>query len=164
MATVGYMKISEVSDGAGTSKSIRGLAQSGHEDEITVFSFQANAIVPRDPNSGTALGTRKHLPAVFTKPLDKASPILWQNLVTGQAMDIELKFFRINTEDGTTEHYYTMKWSDAILVDGKTIIPDTTDSANDLRGHYEEFSFTYRKIEWTHEIASSSASDDYRER
>ena len=167
MATVGYMTIKGASQGdisseASTSDSIRGLWQSGHENECLVFQFEANAVVPRDPHSGSAISRRKHMPATFTKPLDKASPLLWQALATGESLELELKFERINTETGASEHYYTIKWEGALLVEGKTILPDVSDPANDPRGHIEEWSFAYRKVEWTHEVAGTSASDDYQ--
>ncbi|MFS8113876.1 Hcp family type VI secretion system effector [Rhizobium jaguaris] len=166
MANIGYITISGATQGAitkdaSTADSIGNTWQEGHEAESIVYSFRSNAIVPRDPNSGTAIGTRRHEPAMFVKPLDKASPMLWQALATGENLEIELKFWRTSTK-GTQEHYFTIKWTDAVLVEGKTILPDVNDSANDHRGNIEEWSFTYRKCDWTHEKAGTSASDDWR--
>lgn len=166
MASIAYMTIKgssqgQISQGTSTADSIGNIWQEGHEDEALVFAFQSDAIVPRDPNSGTAIGTRRHEPAVFVKPLDKASPMLWQALATGENLEMELKFWRTSTA-GQQEHYYTIKWTDAVLVEGKAILPDTADTGNDGRGHQEEWSFTYRKCDWTHEKAGTSASDDWR--
>jgi len=166
MASIGYIKIKgatqgEITSDASTAASIGNIWQEGHEGESLVFAFRSNAIVPRDPNSGTAIGTRRHEPATFVKPLDKASPMLWQALATGENLECELHFWRTSTA-GTQEHYFTIKWTDAVLVEGKTMIPDTNDTANDSRGHQEEWSFTYRKCDWTHEKAGTSASDDWR--
>ncbi|WP_117190057.1 Hcp family type VI secretion system effector [Rhizobium terrae] len=166
MASIAYITIKgttqgEISKDASTADSIGNIWQEGHEGESLVFAFESNAIVPRDPNSGTAIGTRRHEPARLVKPLDKASPMLWQALATGENLEIELKFWRTSTK-GTQEHYYTIKWEDAVLVGGKVILPDTADTANDSRGHCEDWSFTYRKCDWTHEIAGTSASDDWR--
>jgi type VI secretion system secreted protein Hcp len=166
MANIGYIKITgatqgEITKGASTADSIGNRWQEGHEDEALVLSFQSNAVVPRDPNSGTAIGTRRHEPAVFTKPLDKASPMLWQALATGENLEIELHFWRTATT-GAQEHYYTIKWTDAVLFEGKKILPDVHDTANENRGDSEEWAFTYRKCDWTHEKAGTSASDDWR--
>ncbi|MCJ8518570.1 type VI secretion system secreted protein Hcp [Pseudorhizobium tarimense] len=166
MANIAYIKITgktqgEITSEASTDKSIGNIWQEGHEGESIVYAFESNAIVPRDPNSGTAIGTRRHEPATFLKPLDKASPLLWQALATGENLDVELKFFRTAT-DGKQQHYYTIKWTDAVLVGGKVILPDTNDAANDSRGHQEQWSFTYRQCDWTHEVAGTSASDDWR--
>jgi type VI secretion system secreted protein Hcp len=153
MANIGYIAIKgatqgEITKDASTASSIGNIWQEGHEGESIVYAFQSNAIVPREPS-------------VFVKPLDKASPMLWQALATGENLEVELKFWRTSIS-GTQEHYYTIKWTDAVLVEGKAILPDTNDSANDSRGHQEEWSFTYRKCEWTHEKAGTSASDDWR--
>lgn len=166
MASMGYMTIkgatqSDISKGATTADSVGNIWQTGHEDECLVFAFQSDAIIPRDPASNAIVGTRQHQPTTFTKPLDKASPMLWQALTSGEALELELHFFRTATT-GTQEHYYTIKWTDAQLIEGKIILPDTNDSANESRGHLEEWSFTSRKVDWTHEKGGTSASDDYR--
>lgn len=166
MTSIGYITIKgatqgEITKDASTADSVGNVWQEGHEGESIVYAFQSNAIVPRDPNSGTAIGTRRHEPAVFVKPLDKASPLLWQALATGEALEIELHFWRTATT-GQQEHYYTIKWTDAVLVSGKTILPDTADKNNEGRNHQEEWSFSYRKADWTHEKAGTSSSDDWR--
>lgn len=167
MASIAYITITGSKQGpitkdANTADSIGNMWQQGHEDESQVYFFESNTIVPRDPNSGSPIGTRRHEPVRFVKPLDKASPMLWQALATGEVLtEIELKFWRTSTQ-GQQEHYYTIKWEDAVLVGGKTILPDFYDAANDSRGHCEEWSFAYRKCDWTHEKAGTSASDDWR--
>lgn len=166
MASIAYIKITgskqgDITKDASTADSIGNTWQTGHEDESIVYSFTKNAVVPRDPASGTAIGTRVHQPATIVKPLDKASPLLWQAPATGENLQMELHFFRTSVT-GQQEHYYTIKWEDAVLVDGKVVLPDVLDSDNDSRGHLEEWSFTYRKVEWTHEKAGTTASDDWR--
>ncbi len=166
MANVAYMSISGSTQGditadATTADSIGNNWQEGHESESLVYKFESNAIVPRDPNSGTAIGTRRHQPTTIIKPLDKASPLMWQALATGESLEITINFWRTSTA-GVQEHYYTIKYTDAVLVEGKTILPDVFDDANASRGDQEQWSFTYRKAEWTHEKAGTSASDDWR--
>jgi type VI secretion system secreted protein Hcp len=168
MSAIAYIKIKgatqgEITKGASTADSIGNIWQESHEDQSLVFAFSSDAIVPRDPNSGTAIGTRRHEPSTFKKPVDKSTPLLWQALATGENLEIELQFWRTATS-GKQEHYFTIKWTDAVLVEGKVILPDVHDSANDSRGDLEEFAFSYRKAEWTHEIAGTSASDDWRSR
>ena len=166
MATIGYMKIEgstqgDITGDATTADSVGNIWQEGHEGETLIFAFRSSAIVPTNPTTGAVQGQRMHQPTSFTKPVDKSSPLLWQALATGETLKIELKLFRTSTA-GQQEHYYTIKWEDAVLVEGATIIPDTADAANDGRGHLEEFKFGARKIEWTHEKAGTSASDDWR--
>ncbi len=166
MANIGYIKFTgatqgEISKDATTSASIGNSWREGHESESLVYAFDMNAIVPRDPNSGAVIGTRRHQPSSFLKPLDKSSPLLWQALSTGETLEVEMKFWRTSLA-GAQEHYFTIHYTDAVLVDGKIILPDINDDTNNSRGDQEKFSFTYRKVEWTHEKAGTSASDDWR--
>ncbi|WP_299473621.1 Hcp family type VI secretion system effector [uncultured Roseibium sp.] len=166
MSNIAYLKATGATQGditadATTGDSIGNLWQEGHEGQSLVYALEQNAVVPRDPQSGSIIATRRHLPTTFVKPIDKATPLFWQALATGEALEIEVEFWRTSTA-GVQEHYYTIKFIDAVLVEGKTILPDVNDEANASRGDIDQFSFTYRKCEWTHEVAGTSASDDYR--
>eukprot|EP00903_Cladosiphon_okamuranus_P001345 g1343.t1 len=166
MSNIAYMTIKGATQGdmtadATTADSIGNLWQQGHEGESLVYAFEQNAVVPRDPQSGSVIATRRHMPTTFMKPVDKATPLMWQALATGETLEIEVQFWRTSTA-GVQEHYYTIKFTDAVLVEGKTILPDVNDEANASRGDTDKWSFTYRKAEWTHEKAGTSASDDYR--
>lgn len=166
MSNVAYMTVKgktqqEISVGATTGASIGNIWQEGHENESLVFMFESNAIVPRDPNSGTAIGTRRHQPTVIVKPLDKSSPLLWQALASGESLEISVKFWRTST-DGMQEHYFTIDYTDAVLVEGKVLLADVLDESNSSKGDQEQWAFTYRKAEWTHEKAGTSAADDWR--
>lgn len=166
MATLGYIKISgavqgEITKGATTADSVGNTWQEGHEDYSLVYDFINHAVVPCDPNSGAAVSSRRHQPTVFEKPLDKASPMLWQALATGEFLEITIEFWRTSTA-GKQEHYFSVAFVDAVLVDGKTLLPDTNNTANDSRPHVDRWAFTARKVDWTHEVAGTSAADDWR--
>ena len=150
-----------ITQDAGADLSVGPIWQEGHEGESIVYHFQSDTEVPRDPNSGSAIGTRVHKPNVFIKPIDKASPMLWQALCSGENLTIELKFWRTSTK-GEQEHYFTIKWENAVLVGGKAVLPDTNDATNSSRGHLDEWAFTFLKCEWTHEKAGTAASDTWR--
>ena len=151
-----------MSQSANSADSIGNNWVSGQEDNVTVIRFDQNATVPRNPQSGQPAGQRIHQPATLVKPLDKASPMLWQALATGETLTITVNFYRTSTT-GQQEHYYTIKFTDCVLCDGKTMLPDVLDQDNASRAEEEAWSFTYRKADWTHEKAGTSASDDYRE-
>ncbi|MEP9377952.1 Hcp family type VI secretion system effector [Aquabacter sp. CN5-332] len=167
MPQMGYVTIEgekqgAMTKGATTADSIGNGWQSGHEDESLVLAFSGHVIIPRDPQSGQPSGTRVHQPAVITKYFDKASPMLWQALATGEVLKtVELSFWRTSTT-GAQEKYYTIKWEDAVLVDGKAHIPHVLKDENKALQHMEDWSFTYRKVTWTHDKASSTGSDDWR--
>ncbi len=60
------------------------------------------------------------------------------------------------------EHYFTITLEDAIIVDITSYMPNCQDPSQECFTHLEDVSFTYRKITKTHEIASTSESDDWR--
>ncbi|MBA4790887.1 MAG: Hcp family type VI secretion system effector [Pseudomonadota bacterium] len=167
MPTPAYVSITgekqgDITKGAFTADSVGNLWQEGHEDESIVQAFSSNVIIPRDPQSGQPSGSRVHQPATLLKYLDKASPLLWQALATGEVLTtVTLSFWRTSTK-GQQEKYFTIKWEDAVLVDGKAIIPNVLLTENAQLQHMEEWSFTYRKVTWTHEKAGTSGSDDWR--
>jgi len=166
MANIAYMKIEGATQGdmtadATTADSIGNLWQEGHEGQCLVYKFEQNAIVPRDPQSGSIIATRRHMPTTFVKPLDKATPLMWQALATGEALKIKVDFWRTSTA-GVQEHYFSIEFEDAVLVEGKTMQPDVNDEASATRGDLDQWSFTYRKAIWTHEVGGTNASDDYR--
>lgn len=166
MPVPAYIKISgqtqgNITQGAFTADSVGNVYQEGHEDECLVQAMDGTVKIPRDPQSGQPTGTRVHEPAGFTKTFDKASPLLWQALASGEVLQIEQRFYR-TAMTGQQEHYFTIKWTDAVLVDGKAYMPNCLDPACQQFQHMEDWKFTYRKIEWTHEKCGTSGSDDWR--
>ncbi|MDR3496369.1 MAG: Hcp family type VI secretion system effector [Ancalomicrobiaceae bacterium] len=166
MPTPAYLSIQgskqgNITSGATTSDSIGNIYQEGHADESLIEGFSAEVIIPRDPQSGQPSGQRVHQPSMVQKYFDKASPLMWQALCTGETMQMTLKFFRTSLT-GTQEHYFTIKWTDAVFVDGKGMLPDVLNPQNSQYGNMETWMFSYRKIEWTHEVAGTSGSDDWR--
>lgn len=166
MPTPAYISIEgqsqgNITEGAFTAYSVGNVYQEGHEDECLVQAFSGGAMIPRDPQSGQPTGPRVHQPASFTKQFDKASPLLWEALASGEVLQIELKFYR-TAMSGQQEHYFTIKWEDAVLVDGRSYLPNALDPANNNFTHMEDWAFTYRKVDWTHEVAGTSGSDDWR--
>lgn len=156
-------KQGNISGGANTSDSMGNKYQSDHSDEVTVIAFDHHLFIPRDPQSGQPVGRRVHGPLVIRKRFDKASPMLYQALCTGERLTtVEIKWYR-TTMEGTQEHYFTHKLEDALIVDIKGNMVLTTDVSQDYRDHEEEIWMTYRKIEWTHEVAGTSGSDDWRQ-
>lgn len=166
MPTPAYLTISgatqgEISKGANSADSMGNNWQEGHEDECLIQALLTNVAVPTDPQSGTPTGQRVHLPTSFTKQFDKASPLLWNALASGELLQMTLKFYRTNTA-GQQEHYFTIAWEDVILVSGRASIPNCLDPDNKNYSHMEDWQFSYRKVSWTQEKAGTSGSDDWR--
>lgn len=167
MPTPAYLSIEGVTQGpitqgAFTAESVGNIYQEGHEDEILVEAYDHVVTLPRDPQSGQPSGQRVHKPVVITKVFDKSSPLLYNALTAGEVLStVEIKWFRTSME-GKQEHYFTIKMTDALIVDIHSFMPNCQDPGQAHFTHLEQISFSYRAIEWTHEVAGTSGSDDWR--
>ena len=167
MPTPAYMTVEgtrqgNITQGASTEDSVGNIWQADHQDEVLVQAFKHNVTIPKDPQSGQPTGQRAHKPVTVTKIFDKSSPLLYAALCTGEVLSkVEIKWYRTSTA-GTQEHYYTITLEDAVCVDIEGYMPNCQDPANAAFTHLEDVSFSYRKIDWTHEVASTSGSDDWR--
>jgi len=151
-----------ITSGAFTQESIGNSWQEGHENESIIKGYSHNVTIPRDPLSGQPSGQRVHSPLTITKLLDKASPLLMAALVDGETLStVEIRKYRTNAL-GKLEWFYTVKLEDAIVID---INPDAPHAFGEFEkdvAPLEHVSFSYRKIVWTHEVAGTSAEDDWR--
>lgn len=167
MATPAYLTIEGqkqglISSGAFTMESVGNIYQEGHEDEILVQAFDHQVSIPTDVQSGTTSGPRRHGALTITKVFDKASPLIYQALCNGETLTTcEIKWYRTNY-DGHEEHYYTTKIVDAKIVNVKSYMHNCQDPSMASFTHLESVSFSYRKIEWTHEVSGTSGDDDWR--
>jgi type VI secretion system secreted protein Hcp len=94
--------------------------------------------------------------------MDKCSPLLYRALTSGERLPkVEMKFYRTSAQ-GTMEHYFTMTLEDAIITDITAYMPNCQDPGQAHFTHLEDVQFTYRKLTKTHEVASTSESDDWR--
>jgi len=167
MPTPAYVTIEGTSQGLitadnFTADSVGNIWQEGHENEAIVQAFQHEVIIPRDPQSGQPTGQRVHQPVVLTKIFDKSSPLLYNALCNGEVLSkVEIKWWR-TAMDGMQEHYFTHVLTDAVLVDIKAFMPNCQDPGQAHFTHLEELSMSYRRIEWTHEVAGTTGEDDWR--
>ncbi len=167
MPTPAYLEIEGATQGAITENtftedSVGNIYQEGHENEILVEAFDHTVTVPTDVQSGQPTGQRMHKPMKITKVFDKSSPLLYVALSTGERLTkCLLKFYRTSTS-GTQEHYFTIELVDAIVTNIQSYMPNCQDPSKSHFTHLEDVSFTYRQITWTHEVAGTSGSDDWR--
>jgi type VI secretion system secreted protein Hcp len=167
MPTPAYLSIAgstqgNITEGAFTEDSVGNIYQEGHENEILVEAFSHTVTVPTDPQSGQPTGQRVHQPLTITKVFDKSSPMLYKALTTGERLPTcELKWYR-TSKTGTQEHYFTIRLEDAIITNITGRMPNCQDPNQAHFTQLEDVSFSYRKITWTHEIASTSGEDDWR--
>ena len=136
-----------ISAGASSQDSI-GHNWQENEDVIRVYGLSHQL-------SQTA-GLREHKPFVFTKEIDKASPLLRYAMTRGERLnECELKLYRISpTAD--YEHFLTIILNDA-LVAGACFEP--RNRKNLRKPLREKITLRYRKIQFRHEISSTYVSD-----
>lgn len=109
-----------ITAGAFTADSVGNIYVQGHEDEMLVQEFLHNVTVPTDPQSGQPAGQRAHKPFIFTVALNKAVPLMYNALASGEMLPTtELHWWRTSVE-GKQEHYFTTRLTDSTIVDMKT--------------------------------------------
>ena len=103
-----------ITAGAFTSDSVGNIFVQGHEDEMLVQEFQHVVTVPTDPQSGQPAGQRVHKPFKFTVALNKAVPLMYNSLASGEMLPkVTLKWYRTSVE-GKQEHFFSTVLTDAI--------------------------------------------------
>ncbi|MBI6926739.1 Hcp family type VI secretion system effector [Pseudomonas putida] len=167
MPTPAYIKIEgqtqgNITAGAFTSDSVGNVFVEGHEDEILVQEIKHQVTVPTDPQSGQPAGQRVHKPFTFTSSLNKATPLMYQALSSGEMLTtVDVNWYRTSVE-GKQEHFFTTKLEDATIVEIKTVLPHAQDKDNADFTQLVEVSLAYRKISWIHVKVGTEGSDDWR--
>ena len=133
------------------------------EGASLIYQLEHEVTIPRNPQSGLPSGQRVHHPVRVIKRIDKASPKLYQALCQGERFkNVTFRWYRTKAGAGKQEHYFTTVLEDAILVNMKEWFPITVDKEKDTYSHFEDLSFTYRRILWTWEIDGIEAQDDWQ--
>lgn len=167
MPTPAYISIhgqtqGHITKGAFTAESVGNVYQEGHEDQILVQEIEHLIETPTDPQGGQPAGQRVHKPFIFTSALNKATPMLYQALATGEMLPtVEVKWYRTSTE-GRQEHFFTTKLEDATIVNISTELPHAQDPENSGYTQLIKVSMAYRKVTWSHGVSGTEASDDWR--
>lgn len=151
-----------ITEGAFTADSVGNIFVEGHENEILVQEVKHVVTVPTDPQSGQPSGQRVHRPLKFTCGLNKAIPLMYNALASGEMLPtVELKWYRTSI-DGKQEHFFSTLLEDATIVDINTQLPHAQDASKADYTQLIEVSLAYRKITWEHTVAGTSGSDDWR--
>lgn len=141
MAIQAYLKVkANGNDIAGSSVDTK-----SHGDWCDVVTYEMGAEVNLDRISGQATGRRQHKPLTVVKPLDKASPMLFQALVQNQEIEATLEFWRDKRGSGGREKYYTYKITKGRVVALSQFAADDEDPKSN-KGAQEKVSFVFDKI------------------
>lgn len=115
----------------------------GHEDEMLVQEFQHVVTVPTDPQSGQPAGQRVHKPFKFTVALNKAVPLMYNSLASGEMLPkVTLKWYRTSVE-GKQEQFFSTVLTDATIVDIDCQMPHCQDPAKSDFTQLIQVSFAY---------------------
>lgn len=122
---------------------------------IEVLGFSHSVVSPRDAASGLPTGKRQHKPITITKPVDKATPKLYQGLSMNENCgNVRLEFFKPDST-GKTVNFYSIELLNAHIVSISTY-------QSDGQAPREHVSFTYQKIIWTWEDGGITFEDDWQ--
>ncbi|MFM2484672.1 Hcp family type VI secretion system effector [Celerinatantimonas yamalensis] len=151
-----------ITAGAFTADSVGNIYVEGHEDEMLVQEFHHKVTVPTDIQSGQPTGQRSHRPFRFSVSLNKAIPLLYNALASGEILPtVTLNWYRTSIE-GKQERFFTTELTDAVIVDIDAYMPHCQEPNDQSYTQIIEVSMSYRKIDWNHNIAGTSGSDDWR--
>ncbi|EIO4563428.1 Hcp family type VI secretion system effector [Vibrio parahaemolyticus] len=124
--------------------------------------FNHVVTVPTEPQSGQPSGRRVHKPFEFTVSLNKAVPLMYNALASGEKLkSVELKWYRTSLE-GKQENFFTTKLENASIVDINCEMPHCQNPANADYTQNVTVSRSCRKITWDHINAGTSGADDWR--
>ncbi|EPJ48767.1 MAG: hcp-2 hemolysin-coregulated protein [Osedax symbiont Rs1] len=115
---------------------------------MLVQQFSHEVTVPTDPQSGQPSGQRAHKAFKFTVALNKAVPLLYNALASGEMLPtVTMNWYRTSIE-GKQEHHFTHVLTDATIVNIDCKMPHCQDSASQEFTQLIEVSLSYRKIDW----------------
>ena len=157
MAHTAYLTINGetqglISSGCNTQDSMGNKCQSSHVDEITVLSCQHNM------NNPPGSSSKMHSPIVFTKFIDKASPLIATAFAKKEYVDCVIHFYRTNDRGGN-ENFYSIELKKALIISCNFSQPHTIFSHNEEM--HETISLTYKEIIWRHNVAGTEGYDSW---
>ena len=142
------------------------ITQKGRENSIGVIAASHSIVIPRDLQTGLPSGRRMHKPFVFTKELDRATPVLYNMLCTNE--NIPTATFRFwapklksSSGVGAEIQNYTVKLTNAKIASYDFRKTNIHLAELGSFAEYEEIVLTYQKIEWTWNDGKISAGDDW---
>lgn len=151
-----------ITAGAFTEDSVGNVYIEGHEDQIMAQAVDHTVTVPTDPQSGQPAGQRVHRPFKFTCSLNKAVPLMYNALASGEMLPkVDVEWFRTSV-DGRQEEFFKTTLEDAIIVDMKLVMPHAQNPENEPYTQLLEVSLSYRKVTWDHTASGTSGYDDWR--
>ncbi len=149
MANIIYLTVKGISQGlissgCSTYDSVGNKYQSGHENEIYVYSFDHDITREQHVN---------HQPIDFIKGIDKSSPLFGIAISNNEMLTLKFDFYR-TAADGSLVRYYSIEITGATIVSFSSHYPNSL-THNDAQP-YELISVKYESVTWKHHSAGTS--------
>jgi len=139
-----------------------GNTKAGREGSSVVTQLEHKIYRPVDDQTGEVRGTRVHGAVKVLKELDKATPEINNRLTTGKQLGkVEIKWFRVNPEEGIEEHYFTHTLERVKVASQTVICPDTKDPQAEKQPHGEWIEILYEKMTQEQTIDSIINTDSW---
>jgi type VI secretion system secreted protein Hcp len=138
-----------------------GNPKAGREGSSVVTRAEHKIYRPVDDQTGEVQGTRVHGAMKVYKELDKATPEIYRLLCTGQQTGCTVKWYWVNPEEGTEEHYFTHDMDQVKIASQTVVCPDTKDPQAEKQPHGEWVEILYETLTQTHEIDSIMHTDSW---
>lgn len=152
----------KITQGAFTKESVGNIFVEGHEDQMIVHAVEHLINIPTQPLNGATAGPRIHHPLKITTPLNKAIPLLYNALVTGETLtEVVLTWYRTSFE-GKIELFFSTTLTDAVITAIDCKMPHCEPAENRAFTQLIDVSFSYRMITWNHTKCGTSGADDWR--
>ncbi|MBL8696295.1 MAG: type VI secretion system tube protein Hcp [Planctomycetes bacterium] len=91
----------------------------------------------------------RHKVMVLTKPIDKASPKLYEALTNADTFNnVFLYFWRMPPGGGVEQNYYTIRMNGVQVAGIRVIMPNNRMQINELMPEQEELLLTYTAVEY----------------
>lgn len=117
---------------------------------IEVLSLEQQVSTAFDRATLQATGRRIYVPIRFTKRIDRSTPLLMKALTLNQVVAGSFRWFRPNPAGtGSTEHFFTLEFTEGRITRCNLRLPDTLDPARASLPPLEEVELTFSHITWT---------------
>jgi type VI secretion system secreted protein Hcp len=136
----------------------------GREGSIPLIALASQIAAPFDQASGAVTGKRQHRPIVITKPLDQATPKLYDALIKNEVLTaVTIKFWRPSASlpGGPEQQYFTVELTNAHITEIEFVSADNQDPTKAAEVPYESLQLVYQKISWTWVEGGFVAEDNW---
>jgi type VI secretion system secreted protein Hcp len=157
MASNGYLTLAGQKQGAITGS----VTEKGREGSILVHAFNNEIVSPRDSTTGLPTGKRQHLPLMILKEIDRSSVPLWNALVNNENLTTWVLRFWAQAQNGVMQQIYSITLTNASIASIDEYMENNTIPANASLPMFERITFTYQKIQWTWNVPTLTAQDDW---